>query len=189
MAPDFSLTADDGSTLRLTDLLARGRNVIVYFYPAAMTPGCTAEACDFRDNLNRLTAAGYEVVGISKDEPSTLARFRERDHLTFPLLSDPDCTVHRAYGAYGERKLYGKGACGGDPFDRGGGSGRARGAGAVQRAGQGACGVAAQAAGRLVGAISPVLCATGTTVASYVLYHDIDWKSGQLQRGDDYRAR
>lgn len=108
MAPDFSLTADDGSTLRLTDLLARGRNVIVYFYPAAMTPGCTTEACDFRDNLNRLTAAGYEVVGISKDDPSTLARFRERDHLTFPLLSDPDCAVHRAYGAYGERTLYGK---------------------------------------------------------------------------------
>ena len=131
MAPDFSLTADDGSTLRLADLLARGRNVIVYFYPAAMTPGCTTEACDFRDNLNRLTAAGYEVVGISKDDPSTLARFRERDHLTFPLLSDPDLRgasgVWRVWRAHVVRQ----GACGNDPFDRGGGSGRARGAGAV----------------------------------------------------------
>lgn len=105
-APDFTLPADDGGTVTLSAL--RGRKVIVYFYPAAMTPGCTAEACDFRDNLARLTALGYEVLGISKDSPDKLRRFRERDHLTFPLLSDADLAVHRAYGAYGEKKLYGR---------------------------------------------------------------------------------
>ena len=86
----------------------RGQQVIVYFYPAAMTPGCTTEACDFRDNLSSLAAAGVTVLGISPDGPAKLAKFRERDHLTFPLLSDPDHQVEKAYGAYGEKKLYGK---------------------------------------------------------------------------------
>lgn len=105
-APDFTLLSDDGGTVTLSAL--RGHKVVVYFYPAAMTPGCTTEACDFRDNLSRLTDLGYEVLGVSKDDPGKLQRFRERDHLTFPLLSDADLSVHRAYGAYGERKLYGK---------------------------------------------------------------------------------
>ncbi|OZG69384.1 peroxiredoxin [Bifidobacterium eulemuris] len=107
-APDFALPADDGTTVRFSDVLPEGKRVIVYFYPAAMTPGCTKQACDFRDNLNRLTAAGYTVLGISKDSPEKLAKFRERDHLTFPLLSDMDLAVHKLYGAYGEKKLYGK---------------------------------------------------------------------------------
>jgi peroxiredoxin Q/BCP len=86
----------------------RGQQVIVYFYPAAMTPGCTTEACDFRDNLSSLGAAGVTVLGISPDQPAKLARFRDKEGLTFPLLSDPDLAVHRAYGTYGEKKLYGK---------------------------------------------------------------------------------
>jgi thioredoxin-dependent peroxiredoxin len=86
----------------------RGRRVIVYFYPAAMTPGCTTQACDFRDNLNSLAAAGLSVLGISPDPPAKLAKFRERDRLTFPLLSDPGHEVEEAYGAYGEKVLYGK---------------------------------------------------------------------------------
>src|ERR1700759_5383976 len=105
-APDFTLPADDGSSVSLTDL--RGRKVIVYFYPAAMTPGCTTQACDFTDSLSSLQAHGYDVLGISPDSPAKLAKFRERDHLTFPLLSDPDKAVLRAYGAFGEKKLYGK---------------------------------------------------------------------------------
>jgi peroxiredoxin Q/BCP len=105
-APDFTLLDQDGSDVSLHDFA--GRNVVVYFYPAAMTPGCTKEACDFRDNLNSLASAGYQVVGISKDDPATLATFRDRDHLNFPLLSDTDLTVHKLYGAYGEKTLYGK---------------------------------------------------------------------------------
>ena len=105
-APDFSLSSDRGDIVSLAGL--RGRRVILYFFPAAMTPGCTKEACDFRDNLNRLTALNYAVFGVSKDAPDKLARFRERDGLTFPLLSDADLTVHQAYGAYGVRKLYGR---------------------------------------------------------------------------------
>ena len=105
-APDFSLPSDRGDIVSLAGL--RGRRVILYFFPAAMTPGCTKEACDFRDNLNRLTALNYAVLGVSKDAPDKLARFRERDGLTFPLLSDADLTVHQAYGAYGVRKLYGR---------------------------------------------------------------------------------
>jgi peroxiredoxin Q/BCP len=105
-APDFTLVDQDGSEVSLHDFA--GRNVVVYFYPAAMTPGCTKEACDFRDNLNSLTSAGYQVIGISKDAPATLAQFRDRDHLNFPLLSDTDLTVHKLYGAYGEKSLYGK---------------------------------------------------------------------------------
>jgi len=105
-APDFALTSDTGDTVALKDL--RGKKVIVYFYPAAMTPGCTTQACDFTDNLASLKAAGYEVIGISKDTPEKLAKFRERDSLTITLLSDPDLSVLKAWGAYGLKKLYGK---------------------------------------------------------------------------------
>ena len=105
-APDFTLTAADGSSVSRSDL--RGRKVIVYFYPAAMTPGCTKQACDFRDSLASLQAAGYAVVGVSPDKPAKLARFVERDALTFPLLSDPDHAVLEAWGAWGEKSLYGR---------------------------------------------------------------------------------
>jgi peroxiredoxin Q/BCP len=105
-APDFTLTDADGKQVTLSSL--RGQQVIVYFYPAAMTPGCTKEACDFRDSLASLAAAGVTVLGISPDAPAKLAKFRDRDGLTFPLLSDPDRAVLQAYGAYGEKKLYGK---------------------------------------------------------------------------------
>jgi peroxiredoxin Q/BCP len=86
----------------------RGRKVVLYVYPAASTPGCTTQACDFRDSLSSLQAAGYEVVGLSPDPPAKLARFRDAEALTFPLLSDPDKQVLTAYGAYGEKRLYGK---------------------------------------------------------------------------------
>lgn len=105
-APDFTLESDTGEQVSLSGL--RGRKVIVYFYPAAMTPGCTKQACDFSDSLDSLRGAGYEVLGVSKDAPAKLAKFRERDALTLTLLSDPDLEVHRAYAAYGEKKLYGK---------------------------------------------------------------------------------
>ncbi len=105
-APDFTLPTDTGEEVSLSSL--RGRKVIVYFYPAAMTPGCTKQACDFTDSLESLRGAGYEVLGVSKDKPAKLAKFRERDSLTIPLLSDESLDVHRAYGAYGEKKLYGK---------------------------------------------------------------------------------
>lgn len=105
-APDFTLTDDTGQQISLSDL--RGRRVIVYFYPAAMTPGCTKQACDFSDSLEQLQGQGYEVVGISPDQPEKLARFRERDNLTITLLSDPDKAVMTSYGAFGEKKLYGK---------------------------------------------------------------------------------
>jgi peroxiredoxin Q/BCP len=105
-APDFTLTDQTGATVTLADL--RGQKVVVYFYPAAMTPGCTTQACDFRDNLGTLETAGYRVLGLSKDSPAKLAAFAENDHLTFPLLSDEDLAVHRAYGAWGEKNLYGK---------------------------------------------------------------------------------
>jgi peroxiredoxin Q/BCP len=105
-APDFTLTTDTGDKLSLADL--RGRRVVLYAYPAAMTPGCTTQACDFRDSLDSLKAAGVEVVGISPDEPAKLAKFRDRDGLTFPLVSDPDKAVLTAYGAYGEKQNYGR---------------------------------------------------------------------------------
>ena len=105
-APDFSLPSDTGETVTLADL--RGSSVIVYFYPAAMTPGCTKQACDFSDSIDRLKAEGYEVVGISPDSPAKLAKFRENDGLTITLLSDPEKEVLTAWGAFGEKKLYGK---------------------------------------------------------------------------------
>ena len=105
-APDFSLPTDDGSTVKLSDL--RGRKVIVYFYPAAMTPGCTKQACDFTDSLDSLKAAGYDVLGISPDKPEKLAKFRERDSLTITLLSDQDKSVMTQWGTFGEKKMYGK---------------------------------------------------------------------------------
>jgi peroxiredoxin Q/BCP len=106
IAPDFTLSDDKGDRVSLGGL--RGRRAVVYFYPAAMTPGCTTEACDFSDSLDSLQAAGVTVLGISPDEPPKLAKFRERDHLTITLLSDPDKQVMKAYGAYGLKKLYGK---------------------------------------------------------------------------------
>jgi thioredoxin-dependent peroxiredoxin len=106
VAPDFALASDAGRTVSLSDL--RGRKVIVYFYPAAMTPGCTKQACDFSDSLAPLQGAGYEVLGISPDKPEKLAKFRARDALTITLLSDPDRSVMTSYGAFGEKKLYGK---------------------------------------------------------------------------------
>lgn len=105
-APAFSLPDDEGRTVSLDDFA--GRKVIVYFYPAAMTPGCTKQACDFSESLESLQRDGYEVVGISKDKPEKLAKFRARDQLTIPLLSDESLEVHTSYGAWGEKKLYGK---------------------------------------------------------------------------------
>ena len=105
-APDFSLVDQDDRPVSLHDL--RGAPAVLFFYPAAMTPGCTTEACDFRDSLAPLQAAGYAVVGISRDDPAKLRAFRERDGLTYPLLSDPDHAVHEAYGAWGEKMNYGK---------------------------------------------------------------------------------
>jgi peroxiredoxin Q/BCP len=105
-APDFTLNDADGNAVTLSSL--RGQRVIVYFYPAAMTPGCTKQACDFRDSRADLAAAGSTVLGISPDKPEKLARFRQKEGLNFTLLSDPDRKVLEAYGAYGEKKLYGK---------------------------------------------------------------------------------
>jgi thioredoxin-dependent peroxiredoxin len=105
-APDFTLPTDDGRTVSLAD--SRGRKTIVYFYPAAMTPGCTKQACDFTDSLSSLQAAGYEVLGISPDKPAKLAKFRDKEGLTVTLLSDADRSVMNAWGAFGEKKLYGK---------------------------------------------------------------------------------
>jgi peroxiredoxin Q/BCP len=105
-APEFSLPDADGQEVSLSSL--RGQRVIIYFYPAAMTPGCTKQACDFRDSLQGLAAAGFAVLGISPDSPAKLARFREKEGLNFPLLSDPEHKVLEAYGAYGEKMLYGK---------------------------------------------------------------------------------
>ncbi len=105
-APDFSLTSDQGETVSLAGL--RGHRVLVYFYPAAGTPGCTKEACDFRDNLATFNDADVTVLGISPDKPEKLATFRDKEGLTFPLLSDPDKSVMQAWGAWGEKTMYGK---------------------------------------------------------------------------------
>lgn len=105
-APEFTLTSDTGESISLAD--QRGKKTIVYFYPAAMTPGCTKQACDFSDSIDRLQAEGFAVLGISPDKPEKLAKFRERDGLTITLLSDPDREVLKAYAAFGEKKLYGK---------------------------------------------------------------------------------
>ena len=105
-APAFTLPDADGKPVSLADFA--GNRVVVYFYPAAMTPGCTTQACDFRDSLDSLAAAGVTVLGISPDKPEKLAKFRDRDAITFPLLSDPDRSVLEAYGAYGEKMMYGK---------------------------------------------------------------------------------
>lgn len=105
-APDFTLVDDSGKTVSLDDFA--GRRLIVYFYPKAMTPGCTTEACDFRDRSDVLQDAGYAVVGISPDPPERLAKFKAKEHLNFPLLSDPDHAVAAAYGAWGVKKNYGR---------------------------------------------------------------------------------
>jgi len=105
-APAFALKNDAGETVRLSQF--KGKTVILYFYPAAMTPGCTKQACDFTDNLKLFTTLDYVVIGISPDKPEKLAQFRERDNLKIVLLSDPDKEVLSKYGAFGEKKLYGK---------------------------------------------------------------------------------
>ncbi len=105
-APDFTLPDADGQPVSLSDF--RGRRVIVYFYPAASTPGCTTEACDFRDSLAELNDAGYDVLGVSPDKPAKLAKFRDAEGLTFPLLADEDRTALSAWGAFGEKQMYGK---------------------------------------------------------------------------------
>ena len=106
LAPDFTLPDKDGKGHSLSDY--RGQKVILYFYPAASTPGCTTQACDFRDNMASLQGAGYVVLGLSKDKLPALQKFAENENLGFPLLSDEDLTVHNAYGAFGEKSMYGK---------------------------------------------------------------------------------
>ncbi|MBY6438007.1 thioredoxin-dependent thiol peroxidase [Rhodococcus kroppenstedtii] len=105
-APALSLPDADGTTVSLADY--RGKRVVVYFYPAAGTPGCTKQACDFRDSLAQLNDAGLEVLGVSPDKPAKLATFRDEEGLTFPLLSDPEKTTLEAWGAFGEKTMYGK---------------------------------------------------------------------------------
>jgi peroxiredoxin Q/BCP len=105
-APEFSLSDRDGTVVSLSDFL--GKKVIIYFYPAASTPGCTTQACDFRDNMASLQSAGYEVLGVSKDALPALQKFAAEESLGFPLLSDADLATHHAYGAYGEKSMYGK---------------------------------------------------------------------------------
>ncbi len=106
VAPDFTLPDADGNEVSLHDY--RGRKVIVYFYPAASTPGCTKQACDFRDSITELNGEGLEVIGISPDKPAKLAKFRDKEGLNFPLLSDEEKTTLKAWGAFGEKKNYGK---------------------------------------------------------------------------------
>lgn len=109
-APSFTLSDQDGNSVSLSDYL--GKKVIVYFYPAASTPGCTTEACDFRDNLNSLASSGYQVLGLSKDDLPALVKFKTDERLNFPLLSDPGLDIHKAYGTWGEKSLYGKAVTG-----------------------------------------------------------------------------
>ncbi|MEZ0068436.1 peroxiredoxin Q/BCP [Streptacidiphilus sp. MAP12-20] len=105
-APAFTLSDADGKAVSLADHL--GRKVIVYFYPAALTPGCTKQACDFTDNLDLLAEAGYDVIGVSPDKPEKLGKFREKEHLKVTLVADPEKEVLQAYGAFGEKTMYGK---------------------------------------------------------------------------------
>ena len=105
-APDFTLSNQDGKSVTLNEF--KGQRVVVYFYPAAMTPGCTTEACDFRDSLSALSAAGLVVLGISPDKPEKLKKFAEKEGLNFDLLSDPDKSMMEEWGAFGEKKNYGK---------------------------------------------------------------------------------
>ncbi len=159
-APDFTLPDADGNTVSLSDFRGR-KSVIVYFYPAALTPGCTKQACDFRDNLAQLNDAGYQVVGISPDKPAKLAKFREHEKLTFPLLSDPDRKVLTAVGRLRREEDVRQDRAGRDPLDvRGRRRGQDRG-GAVQRQGhrprrQAACGTSSspEVAHRHWGALS-----------------------------------
>ncbi|KQM84085.1 thioredoxin-dependent thiol peroxidase [Agromyces sp. Leaf222] len=106
LAPDFTLNDQHGTPTTLSEL--RGERVVLYFYPEAMTPGCTTEACDFRDSLNSFASAGVRVIGVSKDAVEKLARFAERDRLNYTLLSDEDLAVQQRYGVWGEKQLYGK---------------------------------------------------------------------------------
>ena len=106
LAPEFSLYEKDGNSISLADF--RGQKVILYFYPAASTPGCTTQACDFRDNMASLQSADYVILGVSKDKGAALQKFAHEENLSFPLLSDPDLAVHNAYGTYGEKSMYGK---------------------------------------------------------------------------------
>ena len=105
-APEFSLLNQDGNSVSLSDF--KGQKVVVYFYPAASTPGCTTQACELRDNINTLKAAGYTVLGISPDAPAKLAKFKAKESLNFDLLSDPDHEVQEAFGVWGEKSMYGK---------------------------------------------------------------------------------
>jgi peroxiredoxin Q/BCP len=105
-APAFKLKNQDEKPVSLSDY--KGKKVIVYFYPAASTPGCTTQACDFRDNINSLKSAGFTVLGISPDEPAKLKKFKDKEKLNFELLSDPDNKIQQKYGAYGEKSMYGK---------------------------------------------------------------------------------
>ena len=105
-APEFTLPNQDGASVSLSDFA--GSKVILYFYPEASTPACTTQACDFRDNLNTLKAVGYQVIGLSKDRVPALKTFASEEHLNFPLLSDPELTVHKAYGTWGEKNSYGR---------------------------------------------------------------------------------
>ena len=106
IAPDFTLHDQDGTAVSLQEF--RGRPVILYFYPAAMTPGCTTQACDFTESLSQLKAHGYTVLGVSPDAPERLAKFRDKETLGITLLSDPDHATLEAYGAWGEKSMYGK---------------------------------------------------------------------------------
>lgn len=153
-APDFTLpaivpgTAENG-LINLSDVLEDGRRVVLYFYPAAMTPGCTTEACDFRDNLARLESQNVAVLGVSKDSLEKLRKFAEHDHLTFPLLSDPDLTVHKLYGAYGEKEALRQDTRRRDPFDARHQSRRLRGYRSLQRTCQRTCRFAVKGTGKV----------------------------------------
>lgn len=106
LAPDFTLPDQDGAPITLSQL--RDHKVILYFYAQAMTPACTTQACDFRDNLATFASAGYRVIGVSRDAVAKLSKFASDDALTFPVLSDPDHAIHDLYGAFGEKLLYGR---------------------------------------------------------------------------------